>query len=387
MKVKHFGLLAVFFSLLQLGACNSTITGSEPDDQLDNVANLVAGASLEISCTNTLNDNSGDIGIDCGDAQCKPLAVCTPGATPTGGPCDSHNDCKTTNNARDPYCFDEIQTGLPGGMCSEICSFTFNSSFTALTDDCAANSICIPTSGFASGAGRCIPECTNDASCRSGYKCVSTFITITGEEGFLANTCKAACTSDAQCPATGECDPFVAQQNNFSGTSVSTLDGSRGGECLRSPEICDDKIDNNNRLSPQDSRIANGATGTDCSEASCVISNPSCTETGAECSDTLNNDNDSAGADCKDADCGNTAACQEQGRCTDSKDNDADRAQDCQDADCCSVCAPQAGSASPCRAGSEADISCTDGVDNDNDGKKDCADPDCSTKIQCYSPF
>jgi hypothetical protein len=103
----------------------------------------------------------------------------------------------------------------------------------------------------------------------------------------------------------------------------------------------------------------------DCADFDDCDALPMCHETGAQCTDMLDNDGDGS-ADCGDSDCDGEAACHELGaQCTDMLDNDGDGSADCADFDC--------------RADPSCVERCGDGLDNDGDGDVDCDDFDCRT--------
>lgn len=94
-------------------------------------------------------------------------------------------------------------------------------------------------------------------------------------------------------------------------------------------------------------------------------------ESGGQCADNIDNDNDQA-IDCQDEDCSSETNCsQVESNCIDGLDDDGDELIDCADPDCAN--GPDCQEAGNCQ----------DGLDNDGDDLADCADPDCANEIAC----
>jgi hypothetical protein len=116
----------------------------------------------EAQCNDLVDDDNDGL-TDCEDpTDCKSLADCVPGATPTGEACSAPSECLA--NDTDPICFSEAVFGFPQGYCSEFCD--------ASADDCAPGATCVPTS-LPSGAGLCFASCVTAVDCRPGYSCAS----------------------------------------------------------------------------------------------------------------------------------------------------------------------------------------------------------------------
>ena len=111
----------------------------------------------EIDCQDLFDNNSNGL-TDCADPEdCQQLPLCTPGATPPGGPCTVPSDCQATGN--DPLCF----TVYEEGYCSEFCNVELN--------DCPAGSVCANYWGFANNAGSCMKACTLPEECGANQYC------------------------------------------------------------------------------------------------------------------------------------------------------------------------------------------------------------------------
>ena len=92
------------------------------------------------------------------------------------------------------------------------------------------------------------------------------------------------------------------------------------------------------------------------------------------CGNGLDDDGDGR-ADCADADCASTAACQSASEnCGNGLDDDGDGLVDCDDADCHFV--------TVCTTATEV---CGNGVDDDSDFFVDCDDADCNGHVYCAS--
>jgi hypothetical protein len=112
----------------------------------------------------------------------------------------------------------------------------------------------------------------------------------------------------------------------------------------------------------------------DCNDVDC-LRDGTCTETGAECGDSLDNDGDGR-IDCRDFECDAWDACSEVGdECAGGLDDDGDAAIDCGDFDC----RGDTRSLACLEEGAE----CSDGLDNDMDRAVDCADAGCLTFEPC----
>jgi hypothetical protein len=132
----------------------------------------------------------------------------------------------------------------------------------------------------------------------------------------------------------------------------------------------------------------------DCAENDCAFSSACCAKTAGQelvetsCTDGINNDCDTEGADCADPDCRMSsdagATGDESALCTDGLDNDCDGRKDCDDRDCrnqlvCCVATP----------GQErVETACGDGANNDCDSEGgDCFDSDCALDPSCCRPI
>ncbi|NUQ78727.1 MAG: DUF4215 domain-containing protein, partial [Polyangiaceae bacterium] len=126
----------------------------------DCAADPICSSGNEAVCNN-FDDEDSDGLTDCEDpSSCKSLAICAPGNTPVGGPCDVPHDC--VSSTQTPVCIDAATQGFPGGYCSSFCSSS---------PGCGAGALCMPVIDIASDAGLCLDTCTSSANCRAGYVC------------------------------------------------------------------------------------------------------------------------------------------------------------------------------------------------------------------------
>lgn len=119
-----------------------------------------------------------------GTCQCY-----APDAT-VGQECERSEECPDGG-----YCLDEDSWGTPRGLCVTLCDLVSGLG-------CDTGTTCVAW-GFSSGAGSCIPTCSDATPCRPGYECVAT------EDGTEA--CVARCTRDSECSAGNYCN-FVTNR-------------------------------------------------------------------------------------------------------------------------------------------------------------------------------
>ncbi len=186
-------------------ACgNGVLDGDETCD-----FNIMGGAgTCPISAADCNDSNACTLDAPTGDAgtcsaQCinEPIVVCTngdgccPGACDVstdsdcgpkvGQPCTADAQCPANQNGVLGFCQMEADYRWPGGFCSVGCS---------VDTDCAAGDHC---------TGRvCMPDCTNNDDCRTGYACYDYY-------GTGSNTCApavgtgalagGACTTNDDC--------------------------------------------------------------------------------------------------------------------------------------------------------------------------------------------
>jgi hypothetical protein len=233
----------------------------------DCAADPICSSGNETLCDN-LKDEDDDFLIDCEDpTDCQALAVCQPGAGPTGSPCLSHNACSANNN--DPLCLSEQVFGFMGGYCSEFCDLALN--------DCAPEAFCMPTH-FSSG-GVCVAICAGDADCRPGYRCM----------GIGSGSPFPFCWG-----ASEDCTNGVDDDDD---TLVDCMDQSCKDE-VECFESCDNGIDDNK----------NGLI--DCEDWACEDDSSCPEDDDAQCSNLKDDDEDGL-TDCEDpTDCKTLAVCQ-----------------------------------------------------------------------------
>lgn len=215
------------------GACDPEVVLTRCEEGLGcNEDSLTC--TQEQVCTNIIDDD-GDGLLDCEDPDdCQTQDVCAPGDGLTGEPCALPSDCYA--NATDPFCWDELQFGYPGGACSEFCDIGVN--------DCGGEALCLDV-GLVSGSGLCLNGCELDDDCPDGYECATV-----GDY----QLCAPACTDDAQCPGAGFCNKDT-------------------GDCTQDDEDCADGFENDGDL-----RV-------DCEDADCAYAAACQTAVDAVCGD------------------------------------------------------------------------------------------------------
>jgi hypothetical protein len=155
---------------------------------------------------------SGDV---CGDgAVCNTESgLCTaPGALPAGAHlgdgCAKAEDC--VSGACTPETGGGAAIGFIGGLCTGPCILpagwnnnTVFSGGTLLPGTCPAGNICVPDSSFDRGnPGTCLRECTNDAGCRPGFGCVTSFRLSDGTtKSFTNGFCSPLDCTREDCPS------------------------------------------------------------------------------------------------------------------------------------------------------------------------------------------
>ena len=206
------------------------------------------------------NTTCADLGYDSGNLACNDQCLfdvsnCQGGGGGVGDPCVSNDDCSSGQ------CFPEVGqpdgqdpgVGLPGGYCVDACQ---------QDGTCAdPNAICVR-----SGLSRfCARACDlGSPQCRDGYGCLD----IGNNQGI----CWGACTDDAQCTTTHDCD--------------TDPDSNTNGFCLTPPEDCSNGVDDD---------FDNLA---DCADADCNSECPS----GELCDNNTDDDGDGL-VDCDDGEC------------------------------------------------------------------------------------
>jgi hypothetical protein len=212
-----------------VSGCVDELCNNGIDDDGDNAIDCA-----DLSCSNDplcangtettcedFADNDNDGLVDCEDnTSCKTLAACTPGNTPTGGACNTANQCQANNT--DPFCINDgdLNIDFPGGYCSQFCNLAAN--------DCGGDGVCVSIN-LPSGNGLCFDGCTTDANCRAGYSCqaIGNARVCTVEEdcdngieddidGYI-DCADADCSGDPACPTPTELEPndISAQADPF----------------------------------------------------------------------------------------------------------------------------------------------------------------------------
>ena len=157
---------------------------------------------VETNCNNLVDDEGNGL-FDCYDEPDCKAASCTPGATPTGGPCSSQTDCSADDT--DPFCLTETDFDYQGGACSEFC--TPGEPGTGCTGDAVCLSI-----GYS--IGLCFDGCASDPDCtRTNYVCESSMVGVAG----AALTCQPHLCGDGL-EVREECD----DENAAAGDGCST---------------------------------------------------------------------------------------------------------------------------------------------------------------------
>jgi len=125
----------------------------------------------------------------------------------TGQACTSDSQCVGN------ICFDEITYGMPAGYCSSDCSSL----------PCLNGNVCTQLND---GRQRCYPPCTVSTDCRPEYYCridpYSTDLLV----------CRPMCTSDADCPDTGNCNVYT----RYCKVDSSNTLGDTGAGCTSSAQ-------------------------------------------------------------------------------------------------------------------------------------------------------
>ncbi|MBJ95555.1 MAG: hypothetical protein CMP23_13920 [Rickettsiales bacterium] len=194
------------------------------------------------------------------------------------------------------------------------------------------------------------PDCAGDDDDTSGDD----------DDSSVTDDDDSSVTDDDDSSVADDDDSSVADDDDTSGdddddSAVTPPDPETGIECA-------DGADND-----EDGLI-------DCADDGCS-SWFQCTEDSLlGCQDGVDNDGDSL-IDCADDGCSTQPHCREQGNCSDELDNDGDGLVDCFDTVDC-------GNSGDCMGTPE---DCTDpaGNDEDGDGQSNCADPDCSGQATC----
>jgi len=305
-----------------------------------------------------LEDNDLDGLPDCADPTCQATPTCEPGMTPTGSPCDAHDQCVANDN--DPLCLGESTSGWPEGYCSEFCDLAQN--------DCPSGAVCAPA-GLPAGNGRCLDQCATHSECRPDYHCDSNL------GGCLPGDPPEVCDNGVDDNGNGQ---------------VDCEDPGCQGDPVCPEDDCGDFFDNDD-----DGYF-------DCDDAGCQATAacvPGMGAIGAPCS---------ANTEC--AANGNDPLCLaeqltgwQDGYCAEFCDlaaNDCASGASCVDMGLPSgngYCLDQCATSADCRPGYSCDASfgnvcigvdlateiCDNGVDDSGDGLVDCEDPSCEIDPAC----
>jgi len=122
-----------------------------------------------------------------------------------GAPCTLANQCVGG------VCYFEAD-GFPQGYCTSSC----------VNDGSCTDGVCRDT-----GTGLyCYRTCTTSASCRTGYYC------RIDPWDYTDLVCRPLCTSNAECPITGSCNPYTGRCNSPSSGAGNGAQCSVGNDCL-----------------------------------------------------------------------------------------------------------------------------------------------------------
>jgi hypothetical protein len=194
-----------------------------------------------------------DLGFSGGQLACSPncqfdTSSCLGAGEGIGGPCVGNMDCASN------WCLPEVGAGWPQGYCLAECE----SDMTCVDPDAT----CVLADVYYLCLHSCDPSLPD--GCREGYDCAD----IGGGEG----VCWPACTADAECTTTQDCDTDPDSQTH--------------GFCLTPEEVCDNSTDDD----------FDGQT--DCGDPDCSPVCPS----GEVCDNAIDDDGDSL-IDCDDGEC------------------------------------------------------------------------------------
>ncbi len=161
---------------------------------------------------------------DCPEGHyCDDEAKCRMEPSPTGGPCQSENDCLYNGS----YC----DTSKPGGYCFTLCD-AYND------NQCPDDAKCIYSSR--SRSYLCAASCTSDADCRPGeesgyYKC---HVSWQDKKGVCFRPCRGdgECINhetgedNAYCNEEGRCVPYGWKPPEINDTTVTTDETTESDE-------------------------------------------------------------------------------------------------------------------------------------------------------------
>jgi cysteine-rich repeat protein len=164
---------------------------------LDHPDYTIAGRCLD-GCTSSPECRTG--------YACSPSSnVCLP--VEDGSPCTTNTDCASG------VCLDEVNFGLPGGLCvTDDC----------LSTPCPSGSECLD---YGASGAFCFPSCAGNADCREGFSCHDLF-------GTPNPICFADCIDDAECVDTGTC-------NQWNGYCTAVLGLALDGEPCTAHSDCE----------------------------------------------------------------------------------------------------------------------------------------------------
>ncbi|MDA3862751.1 MAG: hypothetical protein PF689_02675 [Deltaproteobacteria bacterium] len=142
------------------------------------------------SCSDLEGFTGGELACNNGCTDYD-VSACTSTQTDggIGDPCTETTQCLDDG----AECWDEVETGLPGGSCMVTCSES---------SPCADETFTCVT--FQDENSYCLPACNiGNSDCRDGMTCVPL------EEGATVGICWAGCTDNAQCETTNKCDAEI----------------------------------------------------------------------------------------------------------------------------------------------------------------------------------
>lgn len=174
-------------------------------------------AGVELCDTTSVPSSCVALGYAGGILRCAPgcLAYDTSQCTRYDGePCTADSQCLGGT------CYDEVATGWPSGFCTRTCG--------GFGQDCLADFACIDLSSGGTAVSRCYKRCTTSAQCRPGHVC--------RRDPFQGSelVCRPACETNAHCPDTGICDPWIG----WCGTPANPANLDNGAACTGGFPYC-----------------------------------------------------------------------------------------------------------------------------------------------------
>jgi cysteine-rich repeat protein len=389
------------------GVCNGSDVCPGFDDNVDANSNGIPdGCEGSPEICNDNIDNDLDGAIDCADAECSVLPICTGG--PTSEICDDglDNDLDRYADCLDLDCIGDPACGpvAGAGTCSAPRAISgpgiYDGSTIGLADavspGCALDpdspdevyTFNAPTAGkwcfwVTDGNFDTVIDvrrgCTNagsEVTCDEDGSPVGLLLSR-AEPTLTAGTNYYVFVTGSHFDDFGDYRLFVRPGTcpaTLTETCANGLDDDADGlvdcddtncatdpNCVSLPEVCNDSRDNDR----------DGLT--DCADTADCATDVICISLPEVCNDSRDNDRDGL-TDCADtADCALDANCIILPEvCDDGLDNDRDRATDCADSDCTasSLCAEV----------------CDDGIDNNRNSLVDCLDPRCASFPACIPP-